>query len=435
MILSLPVMPVFNRPPIPVVVMQHVQESAALRHVRSVLVRAPHVKLHQLQRLDERIAAHLDGVAVAGAYGASLCTEALERPGAGEVFAAASCAIESRDAAALDRLVALAGTLPNARRGLLSALGWASAAQLKGIVSPLLAAADPLRQSLGLGACRLHHADPGALLASALCSADLPLRLEALRCAGVLGRTELLPQVLPAVADESPEVQFHAAVSACLLGDRATALDTLARIGQGDGPQAAQALGIALQAAELPRARALVGELARAGREALPARRRLVRACGQLGDPHFVPWLIDLMADDAVAQLAGESFSMITGADLALLDIERKPPEGAEPGPNDNPEDTDVAMDEDDSLPWPERDKVQRWWATRSADMPAGARFFVGAPPSPEHAVQVLRSAPQRQRIAAARLLVLLGPGRALFATAAPAWRQQRKLAPAPAVA
>ena len=428
-------MPTFARPPIPVVVMQHVQESAALRHVRSVLVRAPHVKLHQLQRLDERIAAHLDGIAVAGTYGASLCTEALERPGAGEVFAAASCAIESRDAAALDRLVALAGALPNARRGLLSALGWASAAQLKGIVSPLLAAGDPLRQSLGLGACRLHHADPGGLLSTALRSADTALRTEALRCAGVLGHTELLPLALAAVGDDAPDLAFHGAVAACLLGDRAGALDALAHIGQGDGPHSTQALAWALQASDLSRARALVGELARAGREAPKARRRLVRACGLLGDPHFVPWLIDLMADDTIAQLAGESFSMITGADLALLDIERKPPEGVEPGPNDDPEDTNVAMDEDDSLPWPERDKVQRWWATRAAAMPAGARFFVGSPPTPEHAVKVLSEAPQRQRIAAARWLSLLNPGRALFATAAPAWRQQRRLAPAAAQA
>ena len=58
-----------------------------LRHVRSVLVRAPHVGLLHLGRLDERIAAHLDGLAVAGEYGSRLCLAALERPGCGEVFA------------------------------------------------------------------------------------------------------------------------------------------------------------------------------------------------------------------------------------------------------------------------------------------------------------------------------------------------------------
>jgi hypothetical protein len=50
---------------IPVVVQQRAEESARLRHIRSVLVRAPHVGLLHLGRLDERIATNLDGLAVA----------------------------------------------------------------------------------------------------------------------------------------------------------------------------------------------------------------------------------------------------------------------------------------------------------------------------------------------------------------------------------
>jgi len=415
--------------------MQHAQESAMLRHVRSVLVRAPHVRLHQLQRLDERIAAHLDGLAVAGAFGAECCTAALERPGTGEVFAAAVVAIESRDAAALERLIALAGTLPPARRGLLSALGWVSAVQLKGIVSPLLTAADAGRKALGLGACRLHHADPGAALAAALRDAAAPLRAEAARCAGVLGRSALLPQLLDAVADADPQVQFDAASAACLLGDRGAALDHLSAMAQADKPHANDALTGVLLAADFSRAQGVVRQLAQAGRETLAQRRRLVRACGLLGDTHFVPWLIDLMADDTLARLAGEAFSLITGADLAALDLERKPPEGVEAGPNEDPEDENVALDEDDSLPWPDQGKLQRWWHARAAGLPAGRRIFMGAVPSPEVMARVLREGFQRQRIVAAQWHCLLAPGSRLFATAAPAWRQQRRVAAAPATA
>ena len=412
--------------------MQHAQESAMLRHVRSVLVRAPHVRLHQLQRLDERIAAHLDGLAVAGTYGAQCCTAALENPGTGEVFAAAVVAIESRDAAALERLIALAGALPLARRGLLSALGWVSAAQLKGIVSPLLTATDPGRRALGLGACRLHHADPGATLVAALRDAAAPLRAEAARCAGVLGRSALLPQLLDAVADADPQVQFDAASAACLLGDRGRALDHLSTMAQADTRHANDALVRLLLAADFSRAQGVVRQLAQAGRETLAQRRRLVRACGLLGDTHFVPWLIDLMADDALARLAGESFSLVTGADLAALDLERKPPEGVESGPNEDPEDENVALDEDDSLPWPDQGKLQRWWHARAATLPAGRRFLMGAAPSPEPLARVLREGFQRQRIVAAQWLCLLAPGSRLFATAAPAWRQQRRVAAAP---
>jgi len=82
-----------SRAPILVVVQQHAEECAMLRHVRSVLVRAPHVRLHQLQRLDERIAAHLDGLVVAVECAASLCRASLERPGAAETYACTALAL------------------------------------------------------------------------------------------------------------------------------------------------------------------------------------------------------------------------------------------------------------------------------------------------------------------------------------------------------
>ena len=66
--------------PIPLVVQQHVEEAAILRNIRAVLVRAPHVKLHHLRRLDDRLAAHLDGLAVAGEFGRRLCESALANP-------------------------------------------------------------------------------------------------------------------------------------------------------------------------------------------------------------------------------------------------------------------------------------------------------------------------------------------------------------------
>ena len=42
-----------------------------------MLVRAPQVRLLHLGRLDERIAAHLDGVSVAGPYGTKLALRGL----------------------------------------------------------------------------------------------------------------------------------------------------------------------------------------------------------------------------------------------------------------------------------------------------------------------------------------------------------------------
>jgi uncharacterized protein (TIGR02270 family) len=161
-------MPTTSRQPIPVVVQQHAEEAAHLRHVRSVLAAAPHVKLHHLRRLDDRIAAHLDGLAVAGEYGSKRCMAALETPGVGEVFAAAVRAIEEKDAPWLDRLFALAEAVPEARRGLISAFGWVSSQFLQGTVSQLLSSPAPLRRCVGLAACAMHRVDPGPAVDAAL---------------------------------------------------------------------------------------------------------------------------------------------------------------------------------------------------------------------------------------------------------------------------
>jgi uncharacterized protein (TIGR02270 family) len=344
------------------------------------------------------------------------------------VFALAVRAIEERDDKALDRLMALAAALPDAKRGLLSALGWVSAPQLQGIAHSLLASPDALRREIGIAACRLHHADPGPVLASALRDPHPPLRAAALRAAGELGRSDLLAPVLDALGDEDEDVAFRAASSACLLGDRDASLKRLALAAQREDAQAEPALGLLLQAQEFTRAQDFVRLI---GKDvSTPAlQRRRIKACGWLGDTQVVPWLIELMPDDRLARLAGEAFTFITGADLAALDLERKPPEGFEAGPNDNPEDDNVALDDDESLPWPDRERVHRWWQAQAARMPAGMRHFLGAPPTPEQCTRVLREGFQRQRIAAAQWLCVLTPGSKLFATGAPAWRQQRRLA------
>ena len=77
-------------------------------------------------------------------------------------------------------------------------------------------------------------------------------------------------------------------------------------------------------------------------------------AVGVLGDSGRVDELIEFMENKALARVAGQSFSTLTGADLAYLDLEAGAPEGVEAGPNENPADVSVGMDPDDGLPWPD---------------------------------------------------------------------------------
>jgi len=428
-------LPRLSAGPISAIVQEHAEETASLREHRTHLVRAPQVDLPQLQRHDERLAAHIDGLAVAGAFGGTCCAEALDPSSPGTVFAAAVNAIEVRDEPALERLCALARSTPAAERGLISAFGWVSAPRLHGLVQPLLTATDPQRRTLGLAACRLHHVDPGALLPAALQDSSAPLRAEALRTAGCLGRTDLLPHVRAALDDA--DVAVEAARSLCLLGDHQAALPVLQAhaLDEAETPDVhgtrLAALTLLLQSAEFDHGQHVLRAAARGANGHLQRERLVIRAIGLLGDVQRVPWLIDRMAEEARARLAGEAFSMITGADLSALGLERSRPDEPPESADADPADDDVALDEDDGLPWPDRERVQRWWETHAATLPAQGRCFAGAPPGVAHCEQVLRRSTQRQRMAAASWLCVLQPGRQLFNCAAPAWRQQRLLAAA----
>jgi uncharacterized protein (TIGR02270 family) len=414
---------------VPTVLLQHLADAAALRAQRGVAVAAPHVELRRLARLDERLYAHLDGLAVAGDAGWRLAQEALETPGVGQIFTLAVLAIERHDRAQLDRLLSLVGVVPDAERALASAVGWVSGSSLRGLTAPLLASPKPLERWIGIVACALHRVDPGPALAAAIHDGDARLAERALRAAGELGRVDLLDDGLARIGDDAAALRRAALASAVLLGDRRRALPALTELAVGRDPAAPDALlRLALLAAEPAAARDLVRQLIARGAPC----RTAIRATGWAGDLRAVPWLIQQMDDKVTARVAGEAFSLLTGADLALLDLERKPPTEAPteaPGaPTDRPDDDRVALDEDESLPWPDSARVQAWWAQQAGRSPGAPRVFMGAEPGEAHCRQVLCTGGQRQRAAAALWLTLMKPGTPLFNTAAPAPRQQRLL-------
>jgi uncharacterized protein (TIGR02270 family) len=417
--------------PIPAYVQQHAEEAADMRKLRSAWVRAPHIRLPDLLLLDDRLAGHHQGLAAAGRVGTMYCTQALERADAGTAFAAAVNAIENRDELALNRLYAVARAVPDAQRGVISAFGWASARRLQGLMVPLLASNDPQRRMIGVAACCVQRVDPGAALATALQDEYVPLRAQALRAAGVLGRLDLLDDLRAALDDE--EVAFEAARALCLLGAHEAARPVLEAHVLSEEPdkdgRRLNALALLLQAADLEHGRHLVRLVTGSASGSVAKERLAIRAMGLLGDLQWAPWLIERMSEDSHARMAGESFAMITGANLAAQGLDRTLPEDPPGGPNDDPMDDNVALDEDEDLPWPDQDRVRRWWDAQSAALLPHGRCFIGAPPSVGHCIQVLRTGTQRQRIAAAHYLCVLRPGCSLFNCAAPAWRQERLLA------
>jgi uncharacterized protein (TIGR02270 family) len=402
----------------------YVDEASFLWLQRSHAAHAPNYSPQQFADLDERLAAHIDGLRVAGEEGWKLLEAALANESPEDFFPAAVLAIEAKDGR-FEALIERAKKAPEAVPGLISALGWVSPQFLGGQVKSLLGDPSPLKQKLGMAACALHRQDCGPALNGFVVSSVDSVKIRALRVVGELGRVDLMPQLQAALGDAKAETRFWAAWSAVLLGDRAKALDALVPCALKPGPRQMRALQLALQALEIEVGHGLLLQLA----ELPDAQRLRIIGAGFIGDPRYVPWLIEQMALPAVARIAAEAFVSITGADFNLDQLETMPPEGFDEGPTDDPDDENVELPEDIALPWPDVGRIRQWWEAHQSKFQNGVRSFIGKPVTREHCVHVLKEGFQRQRIAAALYLALLEPGKCLFPTSAPAWRQQRLLA------
>ncbi len=403
----------------------HAHEAAALYDLRTAFVAAPHITLRDLVRLDDRLAAHFDGLAVGGEQAWPFCAAALDPPSAGAVFVAAVRAIEQKEEDRLGRLFLLAEDHRDARHGLTAAFGWLDGKQLQGVVASLLASEAPAERAVGIAACSMHRVDPGLVTARRIMDPQPLARARALRAAGEIGCQDAIAACVSAIGDDDPQCGFWSAWSSVLLGNQGIALDALTGTGVTGGPHRARAFGLALQSMTTSRGHAVLQQLATQPEQL----RSVIRGSGIVGDATYVPWLIGHMAKPATERLAGEAFTLITGADLDALQLYRARPDDFESGPTDDPDDPNVEIDPDEGLPWPDVAKVEQWWAANGSRFQKGTRCFMGAPVTRAHCVDVLETGCQRQRILAAHHLCLLEPGTPLFNTSAPAWRQKKLLA------
>src|SRR5580704_14912606 len=92
-----------------VVVEQHAEEAAFLWTMRDRAVLAPNYALKDLERLDERVEAHLNGLRIAGQVGLEVCRRALESTAPGEVFAASVLGFGAGDEGLIKKVLAFSG--------------------------------------------------------------------------------------------------------------------------------------------------------------------------------------------------------------------------------------------------------------------------------------------------------------------------------------
>ena len=408
---------------LPIVLDLHAEEAGFLAVLRDYALRAPHYDLDDLSKLDDRLEAHLDGLRIAGPGGLETLLAQLGQHAIDEMFASVVLAFEAGNAQVLSRLSEHLRSVVDTERGYLMALGWLDWERVSPWIDRMLASPEPLFRRLGLAACGMHRHDPGPALLTGLSHADPSVLARAARTAGELRRRDLMSTIRAHRLHKDAATRFWANWATAQMGDE-EALEPLRQFAEQTSEFQYRALCVLLAWQKRERSIAWIRQLIQN-----PEQRRIgIQAVGLLGDPVNVPWLIQQMSDLPHARVAGEAFSLITGADLALLDLELQDLPDFDAGPNDDPEDSNVVMDPDENLPWPDPQLIAAWWQAHGGDFQAGVGYVLGLQQSESSFQQALARGQQRQRIAAAYGIARFRPTEVLFPTSAPAWRQKRLL-------
>ncbi len=257
---------------------------------------------------------------------------------------------------------------------------------------------------LGLATCSVRRQNPGEHLMRILqrsdCQQHEKLYCRALRLIGELRRQDCMPAIHQAIHDDNENIRFWASWSAVLLGYRASA-HHLQNFVFRTNPYQNQAIQLAFRALPVQQAQEWINKLS----EDKDQTRAVIKATSALGDPHAINWLINTMQNPALAKLAGESFTLITGIDIKAHQLVLEAPDSIVA--IDDTDDDIIDQEDDENLPIPDAEKVAAIWSQQSPHYIIGQRYFMSQPMGAEHLKEILISGTQRQRHAAALELAL----------------------------
>lgn len=412
------------------VVRQHAEEAAFVAEQRRQSNGSPIADLSMLARLEARLDTHARALQHAGQVGWEIARPAWKTRYPGECFAALQLALELKDWSRVDEVLdALA--LPDDEDqdafeqldACSMALDWLQPERAIEIASWWLTQKNPLRWSLGLAGLLAHRVDPGAQLHRGAVHPSAWTRAVAYQGAATLG--------LSLGASGAPSGSEDACARVRLFAHLAGLREL--------GPDPARFEALVEQAAACPDHGDLACALGFAGLS--PARcdaavQRFLAGAGEhrrlayigivgVGDPVFVPWIIQALTDPKDALAASYALVALTGLDPDARALIGGPP-GA--GLDADDELARVPLREPDiECAWLDPDATRAWWAEVGGGFTPGRRVMWGAA-VPDALRSTIVSGPQRLRALAAWRLALTRPG-AVFAYEAPVARQLHWLA------
>lgn len=393
------------RPAIIALVEQHAAECAALGMLRSHACHSPRHNRRDIDQLEARFAAHLDGMREAENTGWEVVlAAAVANPEIGEVMTLIATALLVPEQSAV-RLAQAFAALPDCptviwyRGGMMAR--WLPDPLIVELMTKSMRAADTRQRAVALGAARQRGwAVPGLVVGSLR---DPGLALMAAEVAGALGDPVFRPALRTLLTSDDMPTRFAAAQALILRGEEPTAWRVAMWFAEADVSQRSKALDLLGRCAQPASMPAWINRLA-----GDPARHReaLVLAAAW-GDPQVLRWVAGRLRDPTTARLAGWVVTMITGIDLVEEDLSLAVED--DDGITDDPEDPEVDPDPDHALPWPDAAAVEQRLA--QMNLTVGVRHLAGRLINQEACVAILNHGYQPQRWAAAVELVRLQGG------------------------
>ncbi|NVJ20713.1 TIGR02270 family protein [Myxococcus sp. AM011] len=403
---------------------QHLSEAAFLWGQRERGLCAPNLVLADVAETEERLLAHVDGLAVAGPPAVEkLLIPALEEMEEEQVAAAAYTLLNIQEPPGTDLVrTALEVASPEVLPAFYRALELWDSAALRTWVPALLKQEEPTRLTLSLELLASHGVDPGPPLPELLRHEEPKVVAAALRVAARIHHPfdrhlyqSCLGSTAPALRD--------AAIQTGLLEGRRSAWAACQSAVESTAPDLAfPALLLALggEARDVERLRKLLHE---------PRHRPATFwALGFSGRRSAAEICLEWMEDPAVSHLALEAFRSITG--LPQEERFAMPPVEEDPLP---PLEEDLAADlthgPEDDLPRPATTEVLAWWKLERRRFDLERRYLHGEPFGMEALSAALLTAPMRRRHVLALEVTLRSRGRLNVPTRAWTSLQRKALA------
>lgn len=351
--------------------------AAFLWLLRRDSINQPDYCFNDVIELDNRINSYIDVLDCYPEVSWHLSEEAIVIGQPGEMFVAGIIAFKSRDMKKIQTVTEIAVKHEETFFALSHSVAWLPPSYSDIWISRFFSSKELNHKRLALLACELRQDNPGDHLKNILervdCQNDELIYSQALKQAGELKRFDLLPLIRQGLSSLHNRARYWARYALIMMGENIY-LNELKPWMMKETDFKATAATLVFRLLPIADAKNWLLEILQDAKQI----RFAIRACGILGDPQVIPWLIKTMQDPRYAQLCGEAFSNITGINLkeqgltleSLPDLDAILPE--------IDEDIEFQVDQDQQLDYPDASKIGAVWQKYQYRFKPQNRYFLG---------------------------------------------------------